>query len=87
MPVSKYHDSSDSIGLIFLMKFDLNDLTIQENNVETRKGSGGFDSMESLESGDWCPGVRQCQCEDNHSAGQVHHGGDLLDRTLAPSSK
>ena len=39
MPVSKYHDSSDSIGLIFLMKFDLNDLTIQENNVETRKRS------------------------------------------------
>ena len=39
MPVSKYHDSSDSIGLIFLMKFDLNDLNTQENNVETRKRS------------------------------------------------
>ena len=45
--------------------------------------------MESLESGDWSLGVRQCQCqcEDNHSADQVHHGGDLLDRTLVPSSK
>ena len=51
MPVSKYHDSSDSIGLIFLMKFDLNDLTIQENNVETRKRSWGFDSVESLVPG------------------------------------
>ena len=87
MPVSKYHDSSDSIGLIFLMKFDLNDLNIQEYNVETRKRSWGFDSVESLESGDWSPGVSQCQCEDNHSADQVHHGGDLLDRTLVPSSK
>ena len=40
--------------------------------------------MESLESGDWCPGVSQCQCRcgDNQfppvsseAAGLVHDGG------------